>query len=138
MHYFYSLTLDYTLNYQGKVYFLVVACIKIVRYRIFLFFVAPPFVSETLSHITLRINLQIAHGLCDISFVIAFHLLLFRRRSRQVLAQSSLCQEFPSYRYKRSINCHEQLVISYLSGYVSCFTKLKLQKYYILEKNAFL
>ena len=52
VHYFYSLTLDYTLNYQGKVYFLVVACIKIVRYRIFLFFVAPSFVSGTLSHIT--------------------------------------------------------------------------------------
>lgn len=61
VHYFYSLTLDYTLNYQGKVYFLVVACIKIVRYIIFYFLWLPHLYPEP-SHISLRMNLQIAHG----------------------------------------------------------------------------
>lgn len=98
---------------------------------------APPFFSgNSISHISFRVNLEIAHGLYNIYFVIAFHLLPFRRRSRYVLAQSSPCKEFPSYRYQRAINCHEQ-AISYLLGLVRCFSKLKSQKYYILEKMHF-
>ena len=63
MHYFSSLTLDYILNYQGKVYFLVVACIKIVRYRIFLFFVASLYPGTTIYHLELTCKLHMVYAI---------------------------------------------------------------------------